>query len=104
LFALGRLGQLKSEYRERAIALAHDVHRTFVVPGTGTTREHVIAIEPRGKGLLGVTLRYPQRGGLFRRLTEREGDQRDVGLHNVETKAGQFHPEQFENHYERALQ
>ena len=24
-----------------------------------TTREHVIALEPRGKGLLGVTLRYP---------------------------------------------
>jgi non-homologous end joining protein Ku len=23
------------------------------------TREHVIAIEPRGKGMLGVTLRYP---------------------------------------------
>lgn len=24
-----------------------------------TTREHVIAIEPRGKGTLGLTLRYP---------------------------------------------
>ena len=24
-----------------------------------TTREHVIAIEPRGKGILGITLRYP---------------------------------------------
>jgi non-homologous end joining protein Ku len=24
-----------------------------------TSREHVIALEPRGKGLLGVTLRYP---------------------------------------------
>jgi DNA end-binding protein Ku len=24
-----------------------------------TSREHIIALEPRGKGLLGVTLRYP---------------------------------------------
>src|SRR3977135_1087639 len=33
LFALGRLGGLKSEYRERAIVLAHDIHRAFVIPG-----------------------------------------------------------------------
>ena len=33
LFALGRLGQLKGEYRNRAIALAHDIHRAFVIPG-----------------------------------------------------------------------
>jgi DNA end-binding protein Ku len=35
-----------------------------------TSREHIIALEARGKGLLGVTLRYPyevpQRGGLLR--------------------------------------
>jgi DNA end-binding protein Ku len=24
-----------------------------------TSREHVISLEPRGKGLLGMTLRYP---------------------------------------------
>jgi DNA end-binding protein Ku len=24
-----------------------------------TSREHMIALEPRGKGLLGITLRYP---------------------------------------------
>jgi hypothetical protein len=35
LFALGRLGDIESEYRERGIALARDVHRAFVVPGTG---------------------------------------------------------------------
>ena len=36
-----------------------------------TSREHVIALEARGKGLLGVTLRYPyevraERSRLFR--------------------------------------
>ena len=35
LFALGRMGEFKSEYRERGIALARDVHRAFVIPGTG---------------------------------------------------------------------
>jgi hypothetical protein len=35
LFALGRLGALDASYRARAIALAHDVHRAFVIPGHG---------------------------------------------------------------------
>jgi Ku protein len=39
-----------------------------------TNREHVMAIEPLGKGLLGTTLRYPlrtaRRGRLFRRHQE----------------------------------
>src|SRR5438270_1982357 len=35
LYALARLGEVKSEFRERGIALARDVHRAFVVPGTG---------------------------------------------------------------------
>ena len=35
LFALGRLGALKPEYRRRGVALARDVHRAFVLPGTG---------------------------------------------------------------------
>ena len=37
-----------------------------------TTREHVFAIEPRGKGMLGVTLRYPyevRKERLFRRYS-----------------------------------
>lgn len=35
LFALARLGDLKSEYRERGIALARDIHPAFVIPGRG---------------------------------------------------------------------
>jgi DNA end-binding protein Ku len=75
-----------------------------------TTREHVIAIEPRGKGLLGVTLRYPHE---IRKEEDYLGDladdkvpkeMLDLAIHIVESKAGHFHPEQFEDHYERALQ
>lgn len=35
LFALGRLGEHKREYRDRAVRLAKDIHRAFVVPGVG---------------------------------------------------------------------
>lgn len=35
LFALGRLGELKDQYRHDAITLAHDIHGAFVIPGTG---------------------------------------------------------------------
>ncbi len=52
--------------KEGMVALGHVVF---------TTREHVVAVEPRGKGMLGVTLRYPY----------------------------DFEPEKFEDHYENAL-
>ncbi len=35
LFALGRLGEHLPGYRERAVRIAKDVHRAFVIPGTG---------------------------------------------------------------------
>ncbi len=35
LFALQRLGRVVPRYRERALALARDVHPRFVLPGTG---------------------------------------------------------------------
>jgi hypothetical protein len=35
LFALARLSQLRPEYRDRAVALARDVHSAFVIPGRG---------------------------------------------------------------------
>jgi DNA end-binding protein Ku len=74
-----------------------------------TTREHVIALEPHGRGLLAVTLRYPYE---VRREEDYFGDlpdervpkeMLDLAMHIVETKAGHFHPENFEDHYERAL-
>src|SRR5438105_3569563 len=35
LFALGRLGHFEPEYRKRAIALVHEIHRPFMRPGVG---------------------------------------------------------------------
>ena len=74
-----------------------------------TTREHVIAVEARGKGMLGVTLRYPYE---IRKEADYFGDipdekiskeMLDLAVHIVETKAGHFEPEKFEDHYENAL-
>jgi hypothetical protein len=35
LFALARLGDVQPRYRQRAIALARDIHLAFVIPGRG---------------------------------------------------------------------
>ena len=35
MFALARLGDLKPEYRDEGVNLARDVHRAFVISGTG---------------------------------------------------------------------
>jgi len=74
-----------------------------------TSREHVIALEPRGKGLLGVTLRYPyevrQEDEYFDDIPDEKipKDMLELASHIVETKAGHFEPDKFEDQYEDAL-
>jgi DNA end-binding protein Ku len=74
-----------------------------------TFREHIIALEARGKGMLGITLRYPyeirKEGDYFDDIESERvpKDMLDLALHIVETKKGQFQPEKFEDRYEDAL-
>jgi hypothetical protein len=74
-----------------------------------TSREHVIALEPRGKGLLGITLRYPyevrKEEEYFADIPDEKipKDMLELAAHIVETKAGHFAPEEFEDRYEDAL-
>jgi DNA end-binding protein Ku len=74
-----------------------------------TSREHVISLEPRGKGLLGITLRYPyevrQEDEYFNVIPDEKipKDMLELASHIVETKAGHFEPEKFEDQYEDAL-
>jgi DNA end-binding protein Ku len=74
-----------------------------------TTREHTIALEARGKGILGVTLRYPyevrdERDYFDDIPSERvTKDMLDLAAYIIKTKSGHFNPEKFEDHYERAL-
>src|SRR2546423_7740800 len=74
-----------------------------------TSREHVIALEPRGKGLLGMTLRYPyevrKEDEYFEDIPNEKipKDMLELASHIVETKSGHFNPQKFEDHYEEAL-
>ena len=74
-----------------------------------TSREHVIALEPRGKGLLGITLRYPyeirKEDQYFDDIEDEKipKDMLELASHIVETKSGHFNPQKFEDHYEEEL-
>jgi DNA end-binding protein Ku len=74
-----------------------------------TSREHVIALEARDNGLLGMTLRYPyevrKQSDYFDDIADEKipKDMLELASHIVRTKAGHFKPEEFEDHYEEAL-
>jgi DNA end-binding protein Ku len=74
-----------------------------------TNREHIIALEPLDKGLVGTLLRYP-----YEVRSEKEyfddiqdvkitKDMLDLAKHIVNQKSGRFEPGKFEDHYETAL-
>ncbi|MEH2565609.1 Ku protein [Bradyrhizobium sp. AZCC 2289] len=74
-----------------------------------TNREHIIALEPIDKGLMGTLLRYPYE---VRSADEYFDDIQDVKVtkdmldlarHIVNQKAGHFEPGKFEDQYETAL-
>jgi DNA end-binding protein Ku len=74
-----------------------------------TSREHVIALEARGKGLLGVTLRYPyevrKEAEYFDDIPDEKlpKDMLDLAKHIVDSKKAEWKPERFEDQYEDAL-
>jgi DNA end-binding protein Ku len=74
-----------------------------------TRREHVIALEPKGRGLMGMTLRYPyevrDEAPYFEDIPELKlsKEMLDLASHIVNTKSGHFDPSQFEDRYENAL-
>src|SRR5260370_25566703 len=74
-----------------------------------TSREHIIALEARGKGPLGMTLRYPyavrNEADYFDDIPDEKipKDMLALASHIVETKAGHFEPSKFEDQYEDAL-
>jgi Ku protein len=74
-----------------------------------TNREHVITIEPLGKGLLGTTLRYPyelrDEESYFSdiRSPKISKDMIELASHILDTKAAHFDPSKFRDEYEDAL-
>lgn len=74
-----------------------------------TNREHIIALEPLEKGLVGTLLRYPyevrKEGEYFDEIRDVKvtKDMLDLARHIVNQKAGRFEPGKFEDQYETAL-
>lgn len=74
-----------------------------------SNREHVIAIEPLGKGLLATRLRYPyeirDEGDYFDdiKTPKVSKDMVDLAAHILKTKAAHFAPDKFKDEYESAL-
>ena len=74
-----------------------------------TNREHIIALEPLEKGLMGTLLRYPYevRGKeeYFDDIQDVKvtKDMLDLARHIVEQRSGDFEPGKFEDRYEAAL-
>src|SRR6185369_7235591 len=74
-----------------------------------TNREHVMAIEPLGKGLLGTTLRYPyelrDEDEYFEDIKTPKitKDMVELAGHILQTKAAHFDPSKFKDEYEDAL-
>lgn len=98
---------------QEAFAVIRDAIREKGMAAIGrvvmSRRERLILIEPLDDGLIGTTLHYA-----YEIRSEREAfedipdvnypdEVKDLALHIVETKAGHFEPETFEDRYETAL-
>jgi DNA end-binding protein Ku len=74
-----------------------------------TNREHIIALEPLDKGLMGTLLRYPyevrSEDEYFDEIQDVKvtKDMLDLAKHIVNQKSGAFEPDKFKDHYEDAL-
>ena len=101
------------EVGQQAFAVIREVIRKQGMVALGrvvfTSREHVIALDARGKGLLGITLRYPYevraQSDYFDDIADEKipKDMLDLASHIVQTKASHFDPSKFDDHYEAAL-
>ena len=92
-----------------AYAVIRETIRSRHRPRRSYQSEHVISLEARDKGLMGMLLRYPYE---VRDAAEYFDDIQDVKItkdmldlakHIVQTKSGHFNPDKFEDHYEEAL-
>jgi DNA end-binding protein Ku len=87
----------------------HDMDMVAIGRVVLTNREHIIALEPMEKGLVGTLLRYAyevrSEAEYFDEIQDVNvtKDMLDLAKHIVNRKSGNFEPEKFEDHYETAL-
>jgi DNA end-binding protein Ku len=86
-----------------------DTERVALARIVVANREHIMAIGPWGKGLLGTTLRYDyevrDETEVFKGISRPRVDKEAVELAAdiLERKAGHFDPAKFKDQYDRAL-
>ena len=98
---------------EEAFAVIRDAMREKNVVGLGRVvlyrRERIIKLEPRDKGLVAMTLRYPYEvradDEVFDQIPDVkvDDDTLDLATHIIERKLTHFDPARFEDRYQNAL-
>jgi DNA end-binding protein Ku len=98
---------------QEAFAVIRDVMRGKDMVALGRVvlakRERVVMLQPWDKGLVGTTLRYPYEvrdaKDYFDDIPEMKlpKDMLQLAEHILDTKAGDFEPEKFEDRYENAV-
>jgi DNA end-binding protein Ku len=73
------------------------------------SREHMIAVKPRGNGMVGMTLHYPyevrREKEIFGQIPHLKIDKEMISMAHqlIKSKEGHFEPEKFEDRYEEAV-
>ncbi len=103
----------EGEYGEEAFAVLREAisEKDMVAIGRVVfrSREHMVAIKPRGKGMVLTTLLYPYEvrkpEKYFNEIGDQQIDKEMVAMAHqlIKSKTGHFAPDQFEDRYESAL-
>jgi DNA end-binding protein Ku len=98
---------------QEAFAVIRDAMKSKGMAGLGRVvlakRERPILLQPLGKGIRGMTLRYPyevrSEKDYFDEIPDLKlpGEMLKLAEHIIETKADDFKPQEFVDHYEVAL-
>jgi len=104
----------QDEVAQEAFAVIREAMRKENLGGLARVviyrREHLLLLQPRGKGLLATALRYKNEvrneKDYFDDIENIKvpADMLKLATHILETKKGHFNPEKFEDRYENALQ
>jgi DNA end-binding protein Ku len=98
---------------EEAFAVIREAMRAEKMVGIARVvlfrRERLLMLEPRGKGLVGVSLHYAnevhQESGYFEEIPDVDipAEMLDLAKHIIKKMTGKFDPSEFEDRYENAL-
>jgi DNA end-binding protein Ku len=104
----------QDEVAQEAFAVIREAMRKENLGGLARVviyrREHLLLLQPRGKGLLATALRYKDEvrseKDYFDEIENIKvpADMLKLAVHILETKKGHFSPDKFEDRYENALQ